>query len=127
MENEVLPKPPESEVVSSAPESKATETKPSAADLAARDFPSLLNAFKKTLQDSECAGQKLKDVFVALMEYPLENNSFRFRYPAQQELYLIGTKLFDSKFILVKEIFDLKKEDLDKLVQELKEKENAGV
>lgn len=92
------------------------EKKPAAEDLATHDFMTALPIFKKKAPN--LSRRQLARVIEALIEYPLNDQPFRFSYPEEVELFKLGMVLLDSKFVLIKAGLELSKEEQEKLAKE---------
>lgn len=90
------------------------EPKPSVEDLAAHDYRELLPLFKENLD--RLSLRQVKRVIMALMEYPLQLQDFSFLDPREQQLFNMGMKVFDCKYVLMKAVFELHKEKADALL-----------
>lgn len=96
-----------------APESAP---EPSIEDLAVHDWQTLLPEFKKQLK--ELSNAQLKRVVTALIEHPLEKNHLQFSYPQEKDLFQVGAKLLDCKFVIMKAVLAMSKEDINKVLSE---------
>jgi hypothetical protein len=98
----------------------ANPPKPSQEDLAARDYMVLLPIFEKKLD--EMSNRQLKKVVLSLMKYPFDSMSIPvWSYPQEQELFNIGMKIADCRFVLMKSVLEMKKEEMDKMMKETTE------
>jgi hypothetical protein len=93
-------------------------------DLAAHDYQTLIPEFYKKIE--ELSNRSLKRVVTALVEYPLQSKNFQWSYAKERECFNIGMKLFDCKFVLMRAVFDMSKEDIKKLAAELEPKGTEG-
>lgn len=106
-----------------------TSNEPSVEDLATHDYMDLLPFFKEKLE--EFPGSALKRVMLALIEYPLERDQVHFPYQEDTELFNLASKLMDCKFVIMRAVLDLKKEQIQAMLNETdptktnKEKENV--
>lgn len=94
---------------------------PSLEDMATHDFQAMLPKAYEILE--KFSGEKLKRVVMSLVEYPFERDKVHFSYPEERELFFVLTKLFDCKFVLMRAVMEMKKDEIDKLIKELDEKE----
>ena len=90
---------------------------PSVEDMAAHDYEILVPKFKAKIE--ELSNRQLKNVVTALIEYPLASDKPQFSYPQEAELFYLGIQINDVKFVMMKAIMDMKKEDIQKLAAEL--------
>jgi hypothetical protein len=88
---------------------------PSIEDMAAHDWQEALPAFRKKLQ--ELSNFQLKKVVAALVEHPLEPHAFKWSYPQEKELYEIGAKLLDCKFVIMRAALSMNKEQIEELMK----------
>lgn len=100
-------------------DTETTQEQPSIEDLATHDYQLLLPQFAAQME--QVAGRKLKDVMAALAEYPLNEKQVHFSYPEQRELWEIGQKLFDCKFAIMRAVFNLSKDEINQLVNNINE------
>jgi hypothetical protein len=96
---------------------KSPQEVPNVEDLAAHDYMTLLPRFDAKLE--EMSNNQLKKVMSALMKYPFESTVIpRWSYPQEQELFNIGLKIQDTKFVLMKTVLEMKKDQIDRLMNE---------
>jgi len=111
---------------SSVPNANTTAptAQPSVEDMAAYDYQRLIPEFYKTIE--ELNNRSLKKVVAALIEYPLEGTQFRWSYPAEKEAFNIGMRIFDAKYVIMKAVFEMKKEEINRLLLETSKAEDVG-
>lgn len=99
---------------------------PSVEDLAAHDYQMLLPQFYEKIE--ELSNRQLKRVVVALMEHPFEDHRKTFSYAQEHELFVMGAKINDCKFVMMKAVMDMNKDEIQKLLAETEPKaeENKG-
>jgi len=88
-------------------------------DLAAHDYQQLLPQFKAKIE--ELSNRQLKRVTTALVEYPFEGGNPRFSYPQERELFLLGMKIFDCRYVLMKAAFSMKEDQIKAMLNEQSE------
>jgi len=92
------------------------EPEASVEDLAARDFT---NAFPKFLSKMEHLNNRsLKKVIAALMLHPFETGNINWSYVQDYELFTLGCKINDCKFVMMRAVMEMKKEEIDALMAE---------
>ena len=94
--------------------------KPTVEDLAAHDYKNLIPEFYKKLS-ALTSNRQLTRVMAALVEYPLENGSPRFSYSQEREAFNVGMKIFDCKYILMKAVFEMKKDEIQTMLKDMEE------
>ncbi len=93
------------------------ENKPSIADIAAHDYMTLIPLFEKRMEDM--SSRQIKKVISLLMRYPFEVTGIpKWSYPQEQELFNMGMKINDCKFVLMRTVLDMKKEEILALSKE---------
>jgi hypothetical protein len=102
----------------------AKQPEPSVEDMAAYDYQRLIPEFYKQIE--ELNKRSLKKVIIALIEYPLESQQFRWSYPGEKEAFNIGMRIFDSKYVIMKAVFEMKREEINKLLLETSKAEDVG-
>ena len=91
--------------------------KPAIEDIAAHDYMTLIPQFDLKLE--EMSNRQLKKVVSVLMKYPFSSTEIpKWSYLQEQELFNIGMKINDCKFVLMKTVFDMKKEHIEELAKE---------
>lgn len=110
MEQEV-----KSEVVATIPERTMEGPRVSIEDWSAGEYQRLLPQFLKKIE--ELNNRSLKKVTQALMEFPLERIDFQWSYDKEKEAFIIGTKIMDARFVIIKAALDLKQEEIRELLK----------
>lgn len=96
-------------------EVKAEEPKPSMEDYAAHEYQKLLPRFYEAIDD--LSNKQLKKVTHALMEYPLERIDFQWSYEKEKQAFIIGTKIMDCRFVIIKAALDMKQDEIRELLK----------
>lgn len=89
--------------------------KPSLEDYAAHEYQKLLPQFYEAIDD--LSNKQLKKVSQAIMEYPLEKVDFRWSYEKEKKAFIIGTKIMDCRFVIMKAVLDMKKEEIQEMLK----------
>jgi hypothetical protein len=100
---------------------EAKPAEPTAEDLATHDFQTLLPKFYDKLE--ELSNRQLKRVVYAMMEYPLSPKGMHFSYPKEAELFELGMKLQDCKYVIMQAVFALKEDEVKALQKEIEAQE----
>lgn len=102
-----------SEPATAAPE-------PAIEDIAANDYMKTLPKFLKKME--ELNNRSLKKVVAALFLHPFEKGEINWSYVKEYELFKLGIKINDCRFVLMKTVMDMKKEEIEALLKETEEK-----
>jgi hypothetical protein len=106
-------------------EEKKEQPKVALEDWCAGEYQRLLPLYRKKID--ELNNRSLKKVSQALMEYPLERIEFQWSYPEEKEAFIIGTKLMDARFVIIKAALDLKQDEIRELLKPTKQEETVIV
>lgn len=113
------------EIINAAIQSqKDLGLQPSVEDMAAYDYQNLIPQFKEKLD--ELNTRSLIKVINALVEYPLAAQQFRWSYQHEKEAFNMGMKIFDCKFVIMRAVLEMKKEEINKLLNETSTAQDVG-
>jgi hypothetical protein len=104
-------------------EAPPAPTAPAPEDIAAHDYMKLLPMWEKKIE--ELSNRQLKNVATGLMRYPFVGEIPSFSYPQESQLFLLGLKILDCKFVLMKAALDLKESEINTLMNEQTAKNEA--
>ena len=101
-------------------EAKVDETlaQPSPEDFATRDYMILFPRFLEEIE--ELSNRQLKKVVSAIIEYPFNGRIENWSYEKEQKAFLTGVKLMDAKYTIFNAVKALKKEEIEKILEETK-------
>lgn len=101
------------------------ENPPSVEDIAAHDYQKLLPEFYTAIDD--LSNRQLKKVIQAVMEYPLERIDFQWSYEKEKKAFILGTKILDCRFVLIRAVLEMKQEEIKQLLNSETKKETVVV
>jgi hypothetical protein len=97
------------------PKAQQLETTGSQEDQAAYAYQKLLPLFYEEIE--ELSNKQLKKVVGAMMEYPLERIDFQWSYEKEKKAFIIGTKIMDCRFVIMKAVLDMKQEEIREMLK----------
>lgn len=108
-------------------EAKVNETlaQPSPEDFATRDYMVLFPRFLEEID--ELSNRQLKKVVSAIVEYPFNGKISNWSYEKEQRAFLTGVKLMDAKYTIFNAVKALKKEEIQKILEETKPPESKEI
>lgn len=90
---------------------------PSIEDMAAHDYEVCMEQFEKQLE--ELSNRQLKRTVLKLFKYPFQDVDLKsWAYPQEKELFRLGSKIMDCRFVLMKAAFAMKEEHIKTLMAE---------
>ena len=95
-------------------ERQVEQPEPSLEDKAAHDFTSLIGEIKELAERMSL--RQFKKVFLAVMEYPLCEEVPKFDDLLERQVFHACLHIQDTKFVLIKSVMEMKKDDLSKLL-----------